>query len=89
MSDAEKVMTEDPMAEFDEAPRNVIENFDEHAKRRCADLLDFSSTQPALRAMLERAFCLGYKAGVVDTNAAAKFTADRGGTGGEDDEAHR
>jgi hypothetical protein len=63
----------DSMAELDEATQKVIENFDAVAKQRCAELLG-SSVHSSFRAMLERAFCLGYKAGVVDTNAAAKQT---------------
>ena len=78
MSHADEIMMEDPMAELDEETRKVIENFDEHAKRRCAELLDYSAAATPLREMLERAFCLGYKACAVDTNAAAKLS-DRAG----------
>jgi hypothetical protein len=73
------VVKEDPMSELeiDEATQKVIDNFDEHAKRRCAELLG-SSVHSAFRSMLERAFCLGYKAGVVDHSAVVRASANRG-----------
>jgi len=60
------------MAELDEATQKVVEDFDALAKQRCAELLGDSSAELPHRAALERAFCLGYKAGAVDTNVAAK-----------------
>jgi hypothetical protein len=54
--------------EFDPATQQVIDNFDAYAKKRAAELLT-STTNVPLQATRETAFCLGYKAGVIDLGA--------------------
>jgi hypothetical protein len=57
---------------------SAIDDLDALAKKRAAELLLFQPSLQSpehnqiLRSMLERAFCLGYKAGVVDSNVAAQ-----------------
>jgi len=52
---------------FDPVTRQVITDFDARAKRRAEEMLPTTGSAP-LRATRATAFCLGYKAGVVDLN---------------------
>ncbi len=49
-----------------EAFEQLLANFNAQAKARAAEMLAMSSSNERLQAAREFAFCLGYKAGVVD-----------------------
>jgi hypothetical protein len=55
--------------EFDPATQKIIDAFDAQAKKRGAELMHRTDNEP-LQATREIAFCLGYKAGVIDLSAA-------------------
>lgn len=57
--------------EIDPATQTIIDTFDEHAKKRFAELLGRTENAP-LQATREISFCLGYKAGVIDLGAALR-----------------
>jgi hypothetical protein len=62
-------------ADFDEDAKKrahqVVAAFDEHAKKRAAELLVATPNEP-LQATREIAFCLGYKAGIVDLGTSLR-----------------
>ena len=71
---AEPAKTEAAPIELDDATKKVIEDFDAYAHRRAKHLIKYEPSQgfePVL-SMLERAFCLGYKAGVIDAGQAQR-----------------
>lgn len=57
--------------ELDPSTRQVVEDFDAHSKKRAAELLTSTSIEP-LQATREIAFCIGYKAGVIDLAASLR-----------------
>ena len=59
------------MIEIDPVTKQVVDDFDAHAKKRAAELLASRSNDP-LQATRVLAFCLGYKAGVVDLSPALR-----------------
>lgn len=71
---AEPAKTETAPIELDDATKKVIEDFDAYALQRAKQLIKYEPSQgfePVL-SMLERAFCLGYKAGVIDAGQAQR-----------------
>ena len=62
------------MHEFDPATQKIIDDFDAQAKKRSAELLSHADSDP-LQRIRELAFCLGYKAGVIDLGAAMRDQA--------------
>lgn len=70
---AEPGKTEAPI-ELDDATKKVIADFDMYALQRAKQLIKYEPAkgyEPVL-GMLERAFCLGYKAGVIDAGQAQR-----------------
>jgi len=57
--------------DLDPATQQVVDDFDAHAKKRAAELLASTTNEP-LQVTREIAFCLGYKAGIVDLGAALR-----------------
>lgn len=57
--------------ELDPTIKQVVDDFDAHAKKRAAELLVSTPNEP-LQATREIAFCLGYKAGVIDLGAVLR-----------------
>jgi len=55
--------------ELDPATQKIVDDFDAYSKKRASELLTSSEIAP-IQAMRESAFCLGYKAGVIDLGAA-------------------
>jgi hypothetical protein len=55
--------------------KQITEDFDAYAKKRAADLIGRDALRDDhLRKIAETAFCLGYKAGVVDLSATQRGT---------------
>lgn len=78
------------MSDFDPATQKLIDDFDVHAKKRCAELLSASTNQP-MQAIRESAFCLGYKAGAIDLSASIRQVKKRDkqcGSQGIDSDGH-
>ena len=57
--------------EFDPSTQKIVDDFDAHAKKRAAELLASTPNEP-LQVTRETAFCLGYKAGVIDLGASLR-----------------
>lgn len=57
--------------DLDPATQKLVDDFDAQAKKRGAELLASTPNEP-LHVMRESAFCLGYKAGVVDLGSSIR-----------------
>lgn len=60
--------------DIDPRTQKIIDAFDEHSRTRAAELLQGTELEP-LQSARERAFCIGYKAGVIDLSAAQRLDA--------------
>lgn len=60
-----------PRAVDEATLKTIVEDFDALAKKRAAELLR-ADLDDHLRGIYESAFCLGYKAGVVDLSATQR-----------------
>jgi hypothetical protein len=59
--------------ELDPVTKQIVDDFDAHAKKRAAELLTSTTNAPlGMQATREIAFCLGYKAGVIDLGATLR-----------------
>jgi hypothetical protein len=58
--------------ELDPATQKIVDAFDERAKKRAAELLSRVPDNEPLQRIRDGAFCLGYKAGVIDLGAAQR-----------------
>ena len=52
--------------ELDPATQKIVDDFDAQAKKRVAELLPRSPHNEPLERIRDNAFCIGYKAGVID-----------------------
>lgn len=57
------------MTNLDPLTQQIVNDFDTQAKKRAAEVMLLTLNEPS-QAMRERAFCLGYKAGVIDLSAS-------------------